>query len=72
VDLETATTLAVAEHFGMDSAAVLFVFDNPRDHGDIILTESDKDERRRLGNRAMFETTFEIVRFYLNRHSSGR
>jgi purine-nucleoside phosphorylase len=69
VDMETAATFAVAEHFGMDSAGVLFVFDNPRDHGDIILTESEKDERRRLGNSTMIETTFEIVRQYLNQIS---
>ena len=30
VDMETATTFAVAEYFGMVRAAILYVFDNPR------------------------------------------
>lgn len=61
VDMETATTFTVAEHFGMKAAAILFAFDNPRDHGDIVLNESQKDERRRAGNEAMIEATFKLV-----------
>ena len=30
VDMETAATFAVAEYFGMERAAILYVFDNPR------------------------------------------
>lgn len=67
VDMETATTLAVAEHFGMDSAALLFVYDNPRDHGDILHSETEKHERRHAGNREMIEATFAVVRHYLER-----
>jgi uridine phosphorylase len=65
VDLETATTLAVAEHFGMDSAAILYAYDNPREHSDIVHTGAQKDERRRLGNSSMIEATFQVVRDYL-------
>jgi purine-nucleoside phosphorylase len=64
VDMETATTLAVAEHFGMDAAAILFVYDNPRDHGDIILSEPEKQMRRKRGNEAMIEATFAVVKQY--------
>lgn len=33
VDMETATTFAVAEHFGLDRVAVLFAFDTPASAG---------------------------------------
>lgn len=69
VDMETATTFAVAEHFGMDSAAILFAFDNPRYHGDIVLNDADKDDRRARGNRALIDWTFSIAARYL---SGGR
>jgi uridine phosphorylase len=65
VDMECATTFAVADHFGMDSAALLFVFDNPRDYGDIVLNDAEKDERRRLGNSAMIDLAFSTVSKYL-------
>lgn len=65
VDMETATTFAVAEHFEMDSASLLYVFDNPLQHGDIVLNERKKDERRRHGNAAMADWTFRVVRRFL-------
>lgn len=71
VDMETATTFAVAEHFGMKSAAILFAFDNPRDHGDIVLNEAEKDERRQLGNATMIQLTFEVLRSFLNARANG-
>jgi uridine phosphorylase len=65
VDLETATALAVAEHFGMDSLAVHFAFDNPRRREHILLSEPDKAERRRLGNQQMIEAALGVIRKYL-------
>ena len=71
VDMETATTFAVAEHFGMDSASILFVFDNPRHHGDIVTNDDEKDERRREGNAAMIDWTFRVVERYLSERTNG-
>jgi uridine phosphorylase len=65
VDMETATTLAVAEHFGMDSLALHFAFDNPRRKEHILLNEPDKDERRQRGNQAMIQTALGVIRKYL-------
>jgi purine-nucleoside phosphorylase len=50
VDLETAATYAVAEHFGMDRLAILYAFDNPRRKEHILLTDSEKDVRRGEAN----------------------
>ena len=58
VDMETATTFAVAEYFEMRRCALLFVFDNPREGGHILLTDEEKRERRRLGGQAMVDTVF--------------
>lgn len=46
VDLETAATYAVAEHFGMDRVSLLYGFDNPRRREHLLLTDADKDARR--------------------------
>jgi uridine phosphorylase len=62
VDMETAATFAVAEHFGMDRASILFAFDNPRHSGHLLLHEADKIERRASGNRRMNEIAFELIR----------
>jgi uridine phosphorylase len=72
VDMETATTFAVAEHFGMDSASILFAFDNPRQHADIVMNDAEKDERRRIGNAAMIDWTFRIVERYFSERANGR
>ena len=53
VDMETATTFAVAEHFGMERAALLYVFDNPRRREHLLLTDAQKDVRRGAANDAM-------------------
>jgi uridine phosphorylase len=65
VDMETATTLAVAEHFGMESLAIHFAFDNPRRGEHILLAEPDKQERRRCGNESMTEIALSVIRDYL-------
>jgi purine-nucleoside phosphorylase len=60
--METAATFAVAEHFGMKRAALLFVFDCPR-HGEHILTsDEEKDRRRRLGNQRMIQVTLAAIK----------
>ncbi len=61
VDMETATTYAVAEHFGMERLALLYVFDNPR-HGDhLLLTDADRDVRRARGNARMWELALDLA-----------
>jgi len=66
VDMETAATFAVANYFRMDSAAILYVFDNPRNETDIIMSDNEKDTRRDIANRRMVELTFEIVKSYFS------
>ncbi len=62
VDMETAATFAVAEYFGMQRAALLYVFDSPR-HGEHILTsDEEKNRRRRLGNQRMIQVALKTVR----------
>jgi uridine phosphorylase len=61
VDMETATTFAVAEHFGMDRASILFGFDNPRQKSHILLTDAEKDARRGRGNQAMIQLAFSTI-----------
>jgi uridine phosphorylase len=62
VDMETATVLAVAEHFGMDSRAIHFAFDSPRRKEHILLSAPEKHERRNRGNRQMIETALGWIR----------
>jgi len=61
VDMETASTFAVAEHFGMRRFSLLFVFDNPCEGGHIALTEADKQARRAKGEEAMIDTVFSVI-----------
>jgi uridine phosphorylase len=61
VDMETATTFAVAEYFGMDRAAVLYVFDNPRRREHILLTDVEKDAKRARSNQAARELAFALA-----------
>jgi purine-nucleoside phosphorylase len=61
VDMETAATFAVAEHFGMDRLALLYVFDNPRRREHLLLTDADKDVRRTLANVKMMATAVELA-----------
>jgi uridine phosphorylase len=61
VDMETATTFAVAEYFGMDRAAVLHVFDNPGRREHILLTDVEKDAKRECSNQAARELAFALA-----------
>ena len=62
VDMETAATFAVARYFGIESASILFAFDNPRQREHILLSDSEKDERRKNGNRQMIEMTLDAIK----------
>jgi purine-nucleoside phosphorylase len=53
VDMETAATYAVAEHFGMDRVSILYAFDNPRRREHLLLTDEEKDVRRATANERM-------------------
>jgi purine-nucleoside phosphorylase len=64
VDMETATTFAVAEHFGMERLSILFGFDNPRRKSHILLTDAEKGVRRARGNRVMIELALAVIRDY--------
>jgi uridine phosphorylase len=62
VDMETAATFAVAEYFGMQRGALLYVFDCPR-RGEHILTSDQEQERRRwLGNQRMIQVALETIK----------
>src|SRR6266498_4090932 len=61
VDMETATTFAVAEYFGMLRAAILYVFDNPRQREHLLLSDAEKDVRRQQANRTVRELTFALA-----------
>jgi len=64
VDMETATTFAVAEHFQMDRLAILFAFDNPRQRRHIMLNEKQEALRRQRGNERMMELAFELIHLH--------
>jgi len=61
VDMETASTFAVAEHFGLRRLSLLSVFDNPRRGQHLLLTETDKEAARAAGERAMVDLLFAVI-----------
>jgi purine-nucleoside phosphorylase len=61
VDLESAATYAVAEHFGMERLALLYAFDNPRRREHLLLSDAEKDARRAAANDRMRELAFELA-----------
>lgn len=67
-DMETATTFAVAEHFGMRRVSLLSVFDNPRHGSHLGLTEASKDAARSAGEEAMLALLFGLI----ERHGQPR
>jgi uridine phosphorylase len=64
VDMESASTFAVAKYFGMRRLSILFAFDNPSQGDHILLTDHEKQERRNLGETQMIETVFSIIRAF--------
>src|SRR5262249_8820237 len=61
VDLETAATYAVAEHFGMDRVAILYGVDNPRRREHLLPSDAEKDLRRAAGNERMRQLAFDLA-----------
>lgn len=61
VDMETAATFAVAEYFGMDRGALLYVFDSPREGEHILTCDEEKNRRRRLGNQRMIQVALKTI-----------
>ena len=64
VDMETASTFAVAEYFGMQRLSLLFVFDNPDQGEHILLSDAEKQKRRALGEQAVIDTVFTTIEDY--------
>lgn len=66
VDMETATTFAVAEYFGMKKLSFLKVFDNPFT-GEHLMKESLKaDYLRKRGEATLMEALFAFIDGYVN------
>ena len=61
VDMETASTFAVAEYFGMKRLSILFAYDNPFQGQSIFFTDKEKQEQRSKGKRAMLDMVFKIL-----------
>lgn len=69
VDMETAATFAVAEHFGMDRGSLLAVFDNPRGEDHILTADMGIDARRAAAQEAMVDIAIAAIMEYLKRSS---
>jgi purine-nucleoside phosphorylase len=61
VDMETAATYAVAEHFGMDRLSILYGFDNPRRREHLLLSDAEKDVRRAAANNRMRQLALDLA-----------
>jgi purine-nucleoside phosphorylase len=61
VDMETATTYAVAEHFGMERVSILYGFDNPRRREHLLLSDADKDTRRAAADSRMKQLALDLA-----------
>lgn len=61
VDMETASTFAVANYFRMGHLSLLFVFDNPCKGEHILMNDFEKQERRTIGEQAMIDAAFGII-----------
>ena len=63
-------TLNTAQHFGMERAALLYVYDCPVKGEHILLNDSEKNERRRRGNERMIAVALDTVRKFARRAES--
>lgn len=66
VDMETASTFAVAEYFGIQRLSLLFTFDNPSQGDHILLSDTEKQKRRENGEQILIDTVFDIIENYGN------
>lgn len=66
VDMETASTFAVAEYFGVQRLSLLFTFDNPSQGDHILLSDDEKQRRRGEGEQALIDIVFAIIEDYGN------
>jgi uridine phosphorylase len=62
VDMETATTFAVAEYFGMKRLSLLFAFENLSQGEHILLSDSEKRERWAKGEKAMIDIVLGMIK----------
>jgi len=61
VDMETATTYAVARHFGVPAVGVLFAFDCLAGGESVALTDDEKAEQRRQGEALVMTTALHLA-----------
>jgi purine-nucleoside phosphorylase len=61
VDMETATTFAVAQFFDMKRLAVLYVFDNPLYGDSLVDTHEERNARRQRGEEAMTDVVTRLL-----------
>lgn len=69
VDMETATTFAVAEHFGMERGSILVCFDNPRRKEHILISDVGKTVRRKAAEKRMVEIALATGRQHAVKYS---
>ena len=63
VDMETAATFAVAEHFGMNRVSISFVFDNPLLGDTLVTSTEDAATRRQRGEDAMKDVVTRLLEY---------
>jgi len=64
VDMETAATFSVAEYFGMERGSILNVFDNPSKQEHIMITDSEKTDKRKMAQQEMIKVAFSFTTNY--------
>ncbi len=64
VDMETASTLAIANHFNVASASILYLFDLVI-HGQTVLDKNTEDQKiRKLRDEQMMSIVFNVIKNY--------
>jgi nucleoside phosphorylase len=67
VDMETASTFAVAEHFKMNRVSISFVFDNPLTGDTLTDTDEERAARRERGEEALKDVVGRLVDYIAER-----